>query len=216
LHVTQLMPLPLTVSCFSKIQIGFTFLVPAHLSSPGQRADKRVCVCVCVCVRQVAKTQLPRDRLYQRIALSPWGNYSFRVLAQNAAGVSEPSASTRDVCTTAPDVPHINPPTTTCRITTPRRAAHQPPRRLYAQCPASHARHHLAGESQPPQPRTQCRINANRGPWQLSARAPLLTRHKDLSQPSATRVDTTCWLLFRSHINTAHFYFLLQKLCQLT
>ena len=24
------MPLPLTVSCFSKIQIGFTFLVPAH------------------------------------------------------------------------------------------------------------------------------------------------------------------------------------------
>jgi len=35
LHVAQLMPLPLTVSCFSKIQIGFTFLVPAHLGSPG-------------------------------------------------------------------------------------------------------------------------------------------------------------------------------------
>jgi len=34
LHTTQLMPLPLTVSCFSKIQIGFTFLVPAHLGSP--------------------------------------------------------------------------------------------------------------------------------------------------------------------------------------
>jgi len=33
----------------------------------------------------------------------------------------------------------------------------------------------------------QCRINANRGPWQLFARAPLLTRDKDLSQP-ATRV----------------------------
>jgi len=30
LHTAQLMPLPLTVSCFSKIQIGFTFLVPAH------------------------------------------------------------------------------------------------------------------------------------------------------------------------------------------
>jgi len=45
-HMTQLMPLPLTVSCFSKIQIGFTYLVPAHLSSPGQRAVKRVCVCV--------------------------------------------------------------------------------------------------------------------------------------------------------------------------
>jgi len=49
LHMVQLMPLPLTVSCFSKIQIGFTFLVPAHLGSPGQRAVKRVCVCVCVC-----------------------------------------------------------------------------------------------------------------------------------------------------------------------
>ena len=36
------------VSCFSKIQIGFTFLVPAHPGSPGQRAVKRVCVCVCV------------------------------------------------------------------------------------------------------------------------------------------------------------------------
>ena len=40
LHMAQLMALPLTVSCFSKIQIGFSFLVPAHLDSPGQR----VCV----------------------------------------------------------------------------------------------------------------------------------------------------------------------------
>ena len=48
LHMAQLMPLPLTVSCFSKIQIGFTFLVPAHPGSLGQRAVKRVCVCVCV------------------------------------------------------------------------------------------------------------------------------------------------------------------------
>jgi len=44
------MPLPLTVSCFSKIQIGSTFLVPAHLGSPGKRAVKWMCVCVCVCV----------------------------------------------------------------------------------------------------------------------------------------------------------------------
>jgi len=50
LHMAQLMPLSLTVSCFSKIQIGFTFLVPAHLGSPRKRAVKRVCVCVCVCV----------------------------------------------------------------------------------------------------------------------------------------------------------------------
>ena len=39
------MPLPLTVSCFSEIQIGFTFLVLAHLVSPRKRAVKRVCVC---------------------------------------------------------------------------------------------------------------------------------------------------------------------------
>ena len=44
LHMAQLMPLPFTVYCFSKIQIGFTFLVPAHPGCPGQRAIKRVCV----------------------------------------------------------------------------------------------------------------------------------------------------------------------------
>jgi len=48
LHLAQLMSLPLTVSCFSKIQICSNFLVPAHLGSPGKRAVKRVCVCVCV------------------------------------------------------------------------------------------------------------------------------------------------------------------------
>jgi len=46
LHMAQLMPLPLTVSCFSKIQIGFTFLVLAHPGSPRQRAVKQVCVCI--------------------------------------------------------------------------------------------------------------------------------------------------------------------------
>ena len=48
LHMFQLIPLPLTVSCFSKIQIGFAFLVPAHPVSPGKMAVKRVCVCACV------------------------------------------------------------------------------------------------------------------------------------------------------------------------
>ena len=47
LHIAKLMPLPLTVSCSSKIQIGFTFLVLAHPGRPGQRAFKWVCVCVC-------------------------------------------------------------------------------------------------------------------------------------------------------------------------
>ena len=45
LHVAQLMPLPLTVSCFSKIQTGFTFLVPAHLGSPG-KGPLNECVCI--------------------------------------------------------------------------------------------------------------------------------------------------------------------------
>jgi len=45
LHMAQLMPLLLTVSCFGKIQIGFTFLVPAHPGSPGKRAVKTgVCI----------------------------------------------------------------------------------------------------------------------------------------------------------------------------
>ena len=54
--MAQLMPLPLTVSCFSKIQTDFTFLLPAHLGSPGKgplnvcvRVRVRACVCVCVC-----------------------------------------------------------------------------------------------------------------------------------------------------------------------
>ena len=51
LHMAQLMPLPLTVSCSNKIQIGFTFLVPAHLDSPGQRAVKRVLYMKCVCLK---------------------------------------------------------------------------------------------------------------------------------------------------------------------
>ena len=57
MHIAQLMPVSVIVSCFSKIQIGFIFLVLAHPGSPGQgplnvhtRARAGVCVCVCVCV----------------------------------------------------------------------------------------------------------------------------------------------------------------------
>ena len=63
LHMAQLMPLPLAVSCFSKIQIGFTFLVPAHPGIPGQRAVKRVCaktnesVCMCAYLFSVPYAQ---------------------------------------------------------------------------------------------------------------------------------------------------------------
>ena len=47
LHMAQLMPL--TVSCFSKIQIGFTFLVPAHPGSPG-KGPLSGCLYVCMWV----------------------------------------------------------------------------------------------------------------------------------------------------------------------
>jgi len=54
LHMARLMPLLLTVSCFSKIQIGFTFLVPAHPGSP-RKGPLNVCVCVCVCISRTRR-----------------------------------------------------------------------------------------------------------------------------------------------------------------
>ena len=50
LHMVKLMPLPLAVSCFSNIQIGFTFLVPARLGSLGKKWPLNGCVCVRACV----------------------------------------------------------------------------------------------------------------------------------------------------------------------
>jgi len=77
LHMAQLMPLPLTVSCFTKIQIGFTFLVPAHLGSPGQSAVKRVCVCVSPLegsktIANRSSTVAYRFATNQAICVSPW------------------------------------------------------------------------------------------------------------------------------------------------
>ena len=71
LHMAQLMPLPHTVSCFSKIQIGFTFLVPPHLSSPGQRAIKRACVCVftILCCKAV---QITHTSCFHWVLVCPW------------------------------------------------------------------------------------------------------------------------------------------------
>ena len=62
LHMAQLMSLPLTVSCFSKIQIGFTFLVPTHQGS--------VCVCVCVCARVCVQASYPAGQLVAETAAS--------------------------------------------------------------------------------------------------------------------------------------------------
>jgi len=56
--MAQLMPLPLTVTCFSKIQIGFAFLVLAHPSGPRKRAIKRVHACVRVCVSRDENGQM--------------------------------------------------------------------------------------------------------------------------------------------------------------
>jgi len=68
LHMAQRIPLPLTVFCFSKIQIGFTFLVLAHPGSPGQRPlNGFVCVCVFFLSRtagnQVLETKSSKLRL---------------------------------------------------------------------------------------------------------------------------------------------------------
>ena len=65
LHMAELMPLPLTVSCFSKIQIGFTFLVPAHQGSSVKTAIKRVYVCMyvlCINSNLVPAVRHPYDR----------------------------------------------------------------------------------------------------------------------------------------------------------
>ena len=56
LHMDQLMPLPLTVSCFSIIRIGFTFLVPAH---PGSHGSLNGCVCVTVLLHVLGQLFLP-------------------------------------------------------------------------------------------------------------------------------------------------------------
>jgi len=58
LHMAQLMPLPITVSCFSKIQIGFTLLVPAHPGSPGQSPGGRKTVVVEVVVVKKTTTYI--------------------------------------------------------------------------------------------------------------------------------------------------------------
>jgi len=59
------MPLPLTVSCSNKIQIGFTFLVPAHPGSPRQTDVKRASVCdKCHC--KLYKMTKQADKFFKR------------------------------------------------------------------------------------------------------------------------------------------------------
>jgi len=58
LHMAQLMPLPLIVPCFSKIQIDFTFLVPAHPVAL-EKGPLNGCVCVCLCVESDLQLMSP-------------------------------------------------------------------------------------------------------------------------------------------------------------
>jgi len=55
LRMAQLMLLPLAASCFSKIQIGFTFLVPAYPGSPGKKGPLNGCVCVLILIFLVTR-----------------------------------------------------------------------------------------------------------------------------------------------------------------
>jgi len=90
LPMAQLMPLPLTVSCFSKIQTGFTFLVPAHLGSPG-KGSLNGCVCVCLYfflgqllaelkLLRATTTFLPSKNIYVPVCLWTPGNRLMIVL----------------------------------------------------------------------------------------------------------------------------------------
>ena len=72
LHMAQMMPLPFTVSCFSKIQIGFTFLVWTHPGNPRQSPEgckTDVCVSVCTCVYSNQLTESKSD-IATKISLS--------------------------------------------------------------------------------------------------------------------------------------------------
>jgi len=68
------MPLPLTAPCFSKIQIGFTFLVPAHLGSPGQRVCVRARVCAVVAITRLQTQQAAAalDTLQRKKQMISW------------------------------------------------------------------------------------------------------------------------------------------------
>ena len=97
LHMVQLIPLPLTVSCSSEIQIGFTFLVPAHLGSPGKRAIKRVCVLL----HYLVNIEIQDKKFTQRMTSSFLPRMLIRFISANSRKVKtacvkcSPSAATQ-------------------------------------------------------------------------------------------------------------------------
>lgn len=57
---------------------------------------------------EVAFDNVPATDLTYTVGMSPWANYTFRVIAKNKIGLSIPSSHS-EVCTTQPDVPYKNP-----------------------------------------------------------------------------------------------------------
>jgi len=76
-------PLPLTVSCFSKIQI----LVPAHLGSPRKRAVKWVCVCAACCRGLCWRHRLTVTAARCPAAVAPQHGAAARCSVANASSV---------------------------------------------------------------------------------------------------------------------------------
>jgi len=111
LHTAQLMPLPLTVSCFSKIQIGVAFLVLAHPGSPGQRPVKRVCVCVLLLTAMTSNQQMQQG--LQTVILSC--SISLATPLSTATNVRMRPASSNAVTTPTTTSPTSKHCTETCR-----------------------------------------------------------------------------------------------------
>ncbi|XP_022908169.1 neuroglian isoform X2 [Onthophagus taurus] len=57
---------------------------------------------------EVASDMVPQSQTNYNVPMSPWANYTFRVIAVNKIGLSIPSSHS-GVCTTQADVPHKNP-----------------------------------------------------------------------------------------------------------
>ena len=108
--MAQLMPLPLTISCFSKIQIGFTFLVPAYPGSPGKRVVKRVCVLKSYLIEvgpvtaelineeeQKVLTELSRINRTERIDSAQFGEKGLGRLTDDVKGDRQ-TATHQEVC----------------------------------------------------------------------------------------------------------------------
>ncbi|XP_011881150.1 PREDICTED: neuroglian isoform X2 [Vollenhovia emeryi] len=70
---------------------------------------------------EVAKEYIPSTDLEYKVALSPWANYTFRVIAKNKIGPSVPSPHSVKVCNcNKPVVPYKNPGNVMGRGTTPQ------------------------------------------------------------------------------------------------